>query len=67
MVTLLFLVCNTLSGECYPTTSGLIYKTDEECQQSAVEIIERVKEDQRLGLSPPEQAVYVCYNWGDPA
>jgi hypothetical protein len=67
MVTLFFLVCNTMSGVCYPTTSGLIYDTDSECQQSALEIIARVQEGQSLGLSPPEQAVYVCYNWGDPA
>lgn len=67
MVTLLFLVCNTMTGLCYPTTSGVIYDTEQECQESAVEIIARVQEEQRQGKAPPEQAVYICYNWGDPA
>ena len=66
MVTLLFLVCNTLSGECYPTTSGLIYKTEQQCQQDALTIIDNVKEGQAKGLYPPEEALYVCHNWGDP-
>lgn len=67
MFTLIFAVCNTLSGECYSTTSGVLYKDKTSCEQNALEIIERVKEDQKLGLSPPEEAMYVCYNWGEPA
>jgi hypothetical protein len=67
MITLFFLVCNTLSGECYATTSQVIYKTEQQCQQDALRIIESVKEGQKEGLYPPEKAIYVCYNWGDPA
>jgi hypothetical protein len=67
MVTLFFLVCNTLSGQCYPTTSGVFYKTEEACVQDALAIIDKVKKDQAEGKSPPEEAIYKCYNWGNPA
>jgi hypothetical protein len=26
-----------------------------------------VKKDQAEGKSPPEEAIYKCYNWGNPA
>lgn len=67
MFTLIFAVCNTLSGQCYSTTSGIIYKDEVSCQQDALEIVDRVKEDQKLGLAPPEEAIYVCYDWGKEA
>lgn len=67
MITLIFLVCNPVSGTCYSATSQVVYPTEEVCQQDALAILERNYKLQEEGKMPPEQAIYRCINWGDPA
>lgn len=67
MFTLTFLVCNTLSWECYAASSGTIHKDKISCEQEALTIIARNEEMQDNGERPPEKAIYVCYDWGQPA
>lgn len=66
MLTLVFLVCNTLSGECYSATSGVVYKNEASCKQDGLAILDRNNKLQQEGKSPPEKAIYYCINWGEP-
>lgn len=67
MITLIFLVCNTVSGNCYAATSSVIYPTEVACTKDAEEILARNYKLQEEGKSPPERAIYRCTDWGDPA
>lgn len=66
MISLLFLVCSTVTGECYSATSTVVYETEQACEQDAISIMERVYALQALGQHPSERAVFYCHNWGDP-
>ena len=67
MITLIFLVCNVLSSECYSATSTVVYTTEEACMQDAEAILSRNYALQEEGKSPPEVAIYKCVPWGEPA
>jgi len=66
MLTLIFLVCSPLSGECYSTTSTVVYTTEESCQQDALAILNRVATQRKENNLPIEQALYKCVSWGTP-
>jgi hypothetical protein len=66
MLTLIFLVCSPITGECYSSTSTIIYPTEEACQQDAMVIIDRVSKQQKEDNLPPERAIYKCISWGTP-
>lgn len=66
MITLVFLVCSPLSGECYSATSTVIYPTEDACVQDAAAIMSRVYKLQEEGKRQPEKAIYRCVDWGDP-
>lgn len=67
MITLVFLVCNVLSNECYSATSQVVYTTEEECVLDAEAILSRNYALQAEGKGPPEVAIYKCVPWGAPA
>jgi len=67
MITLVFLVCSTVSGECYSATSTTIHFQEEACISEAVAILERNYALQKEGKWPPEKAIFKCIEWGEPA
>ena len=67
MITLVFLVCSPISGECYSATSTVVYPTEAACTQDAVVILARNYKLQEEGKRLPEKAIYRCINWGEPA
>lgn len=67
MFTLLFLVCNTVTGECYSAASNTIYRSVNDCTADAIMVMERNYALQAEGKGPPERAIFACYNWGSEA
>lgn len=67
MITLIFLVCSPITGECYSATSTTIYPTTEVCEQDALIILDRVTKQRKEDNLPPEQAIYKCVSWGTDA
>ena len=66
MLTLIFLVCSPITGECYSATSTTIYPTEEACQQDALVIMDRVAKQQEADNLPLERAIHKCISWGSP-
>ena len=67
MFTLVFLVCDFISGQCYSATAGVVYPTERSCEREALAIIERNLKLSEEEKTPPETATYLCINWGQPA
>jgi hypothetical protein len=66
MFTLVFLVCNTATGNCYSAAPPTLFQSVDACQQAAAAIIDDNYKRQKAGLADPEQAAYQCVGWGEP-
>lgn len=60
MITLVFLVCYST---CEPVANSNIFRTKEECQAVAEEIIQDNMEAARREELPRHTADYQCINW----
>lgn len=60
MITLVFLVCY---GVCEQVANESIFRTKEECEAVAEEIIQDNMEAARRKEVPPHTADYQCINW----
>jgi hypothetical protein len=64
MISVVFLVCNLMSGECYTISEPqLLFKTNEECHTYAKDLIVTQNDRVLKGDLEPFQAEYQCISW----
>jgi hypothetical protein len=64
MISVVFLVCNLMSGECYSITEPQAkFQTHEQCKTYALDIIATQTERVLRGELEPFQAEFQCISW----
>jgi len=66
MFSLVFLVCFNAS-ECMTASETTVFKSIEECQQTAIRVADNNKKRVKTGAIRDFNYLYECVAWGNPA